>query len=249
MKIITLCGNSKSGKDTVAEYISKNHKYFPMALSSPIKGFLKSVFGFDDTQLYGPGVYRDMIDARFHDYDCEAWKVAIKKTQEVGWDKYKNRQCGTLIDFLRSMDLIQNNHINHYGTLKSTIEQLREDHTALSPRIALQVIGTDWGRNQVDKDLWVSYCLKNIQRCSYLIAPRKNYKYIITDIRFQNEFDRFKEHQAFSIKINRPDLEIMEHASETELLSFDDKQFDVVIDNDGSLEDLYAKVDEALKNV
>ena len=53
-----------------------------------------------------------------------------------------------------------------------------------SPRLALQLLGTEAGRNVFHKDIWVNSLLKR--------ADGKNV--VITDVRFKNEFkfiDRF----------------------------------------------------------
>lgn len=254
---ITICGNSKSGKDTVAEYIAKKHGYTTLALANPIKKFLKDLFEFDDNQLYGPGIYRDMPDARFHDYDCRAWLDVLKKC--FG----RNSLLQTFVERLSNITELSFDRNDVVNELAAIILSLREQHTALSPRVALQEVGTSWGRDKVNQNLWVIYAQKTIKlsRKNCIVINNSNgtsngkfvssfislnKKFIITDIRFRNEFDAFNASNAFSIKVKRPNLEIMDHTSETELLTFPDDIFSAIIDNNGSLEDLYAKVDKML---
>jgi dephospho-CoA kinase len=74
--------------------------------------------------------------------------------------------------------------------------------------------------------------------------------WIITDLRFPNEYDAVKEKGGITIRVNRPrkgftneKLLAELHPSETAL---DNHQFDYVIDNSGSIEELIKKVREIL---
>lgn len=51
-RIIGLCGKKFSGKDTVANYLSKKG-YYKYALADPLKQICKIIFDFNDDQLYG----------------------------------------------------------------------------------------------------------------------------------------------------------------------------------------------------
>jgi len=61
-------------------------------------------------------------------------------------------------------------------------------------------------------------------------------------LRFRNEAEQVKLHNGKIIRINRPGLVSDSHISETEM---DDYEFDYVINNDGTLEQLK----ETLRNV
>lgn len=64
-------------------------------------------------------------------------------------------------------------------------------------------------------------------------------KWIITDMRFPNELIAIQQRGGITIRINRPDTAVGTHLSE---IALDDYQFfDEVIDNDGTMEDLYNK--------
>lgn len=88
--------------------------------------------------------------------------------------------------------------------------------------------------------------------------------WIITDTRFPNEARAIKERGGIIIRVNRyvplemyhtlpnggmtPDIDksIMRHASE---ISLDDWDFDYVIDNSGSMDNLVTKVDEIIDEI
>jgi hypothetical protein len=61
----------------------------------------------------------------------------------------------------------------------------------------------------------------------------------ITDVRFPNEAVAIKRAGGTLVKINRPDVAVLEHPSEHALDDWD--QWDLVIDNDGTLEEFRHK--------
>ena len=65
--------------------------------------------------------------------------------------------------------------------------------------------------------------------------------FVISDVRFQNEADFVKKHNGLLIKVNRPGENNNDnHISET---GIDDiKIYDILIQNSGSIFDLYEKI-------
>lgn len=63
-----------------------------------------------------------------------------------------------------------------------------------SPRYALQLMGTEAGRNVFHTDLWVLSLLRRID-------PAKNY--VIADVRFPNEIDLIRGHGGKVIRVKR----------------------------------------------
>lgn len=63
--------------------------------------------------------------------------------------------------------------------------------------------------------------------------------FVVTDMRFDNEYIMLKEHGAKIVKITRPDYHYDGHITER---GFNDYLVDVVIDNNGSLEALEEQV-------
>ena len=97
-------------------------------------------------------------------------------------------------------------------------------------RRLLQVLGTEVGRQIFDEDVWVDALFQKVD-------PNK--KYVITDVRFANEAECIKEYGEVW-RVNRAGVDpINEHISETQL---DDYEFDYVINNDGTFDDLKNKV-------
>jgi len=70
---------------------------------------------------------------------------------------------------------------------------------------------------------------------------------VISDVRFQNEFNAIKDRGGMLIKIIRPGREAAGHISETELLSVPDDEWDCIIENRGTVLELEAAVVDAVQ--
>lgn len=109
----------------------------------------------------------------------------------------------------------------------------------MTPRILMQKIGTEGMRDNVHNNVWINGTLCNYNdKCNW----------IITDLRFKNEFERLKELNAIIIRVNRSNIiSNDEHKSEKELDDY--KSFDFIIENNSNKENLENKVIELLKNL
>ena len=81
--------------------------------------------------------------------------------------------------------------------------------------------------------------------CNDCISKYTDYpNWIITDTRFENELQAVKDRDGICIKVDRKSVETGDtHPSETEWRNW---EFDYVIDNDGTIEELVVKVKEML---
>lgn len=105
-----------------------------------------------------------------------------------------------------------------------------------SVRHVLQTLGTEWARTHLGQDTWV--------RCWEAQASRHDLV-ITDDVRFRNEAQAVKARGGQMWKIVRPSATHDGlHVSEGGLDDWDG--FDVVIHNDGSLEDFRRKIDAAI---
>ena len=130
----------------------------------------------------------------------------------------------------------------------------------LTPRLLLQLLGTECGRNIIHPNIWVNSLfseynlgrkLKVMNGQGLNIDTTDNW--IITDVRFPNELEAIKSRGGISIRVNRH--QIIKH-SENASYQFNpilDKQhesekaldlatFDYIIDNNGTIEELVEKV-------
>lgn len=109
-----------------------------------------------------------------------------------------------------------------------------------SPRELMQTLGTDWGRNMVHPDLWLLLAKQNLDNFgqAYENAPG----FVISDLRFENEADFVRKHGGIILHILRSDAaEVNPHASESGIGIQDN---DLVLHNNGSLEDLFDQLDD-----
>jgi hypothetical protein len=112
-------------------------------------------------------------------------------------------------------------------------KELGEEWDGLTPRKILQLLGTEAGREIIHPNIWVNSLFADYTTDS---------NWIITDVRFPNEAQAIKDRGGIIIRIERPGGESHcggAHASETAL---DDYDFDIVINNDGTIEELIDKV-------
>lgn len=104
----------------------------------------------------------------------------------------------------------------------------------------LQYVGTEWARKN-DPNVWVRLA---IEKSSMI-----NGNIFLTDLRFPNEFEALKNDGWLCVKINRSYTEGREgsgnksHHSEKALDLIHDNRWDYIIDNNGSLEEFYKKLD------
>jgi hypothetical protein len=113
-----------------------------------------------------------------------------------------------------------------------------KDGKPLTYRQALIDIGTEVGRGYNDK-IW----LDNFDhRYEQLLAKNLDL-IVVTDVRFRNEFDHLKKKGFFQIRLYRETgMPLINHVSETNQNSIDDSEFDYVVFNNKSLDDLREEV-------
>lgn len=101
-----------------------------------------------------------------------------------------------------------------------------------SYRELLQTLGTEWGRNSVDPDIWVK-CAENA------VNELPGVSVVFDDVRFENEADMIRKKGGLIIHLLRPAEHYDKHQSEQGISV---NKTDVVITNDGTFESLMANV-------
>ncbi len=115
----------------------------------------------------------------------------------------------------------------------------------LTVREFLQRLGTDGLRDKLHKNVWINALMSDYKEVTYKFEEDNKTvssypNWIIADTRFINEANAIKEKGGIVIRVERPGVDPANlHESETSLDNYD---FDYVIVNDGSLEDLAEKV-------
>lgn len=138
----------------------------------------------------------------------------------------------------------------------STIKEIQ-----LTPRMILQLIGTEGSRDLIHPDIWVNALYAEYQLCDAetfggygylncgcnleegsLGCKKPTSNWIITDSRFPNDVRRTREMGGVLVRVNRAECEGRknEHISETALDDCD--EWDYVIENNGTIEELIEQV-------
>ena len=114
---------------------------------------------------------------------------------------------------------------------KTTIEWIGK-----TVRELLQGVGQGL-RDAIDPNLWIKVLFANTENWS---------NYIIADVRYPNEVYAIKKRNGVLIRIDRKGAGAGNHSSETALDDY--KEWDVHIENNGSLESLFEAMKVFIKN-
>ena len=139
------------------------------------------------------------------------------------------------------------------GELKETIDK----RWGISPREVFQKLGTEFGQfdlpkyfpqlgEKVNRNFWVERL-----KIEYYKLPEKS-NVIISDVRFKHEIDEIKKMNGIIIKINR-NHRIWEnndiHLSENEMELVENQQFNIIINNNSTLDDLFEHINNIVKEL
>ena len=216
-KIIGVAGWKAAGKDTIGKYFIDNHGYTKDSFAASLKDLVASVFCWD----------RELLEGATK--ESREWR----ETPDGWWEEHLN-------------------WINHPGY------KLSERFT---PRFALQYIGTQVFRENMDYNIWVSSLKRRLLN---------NKKVVLTDVRFPNELQMVKDLGGILVWVKRGPLpewydcaikandfyseklfqyprksvdhminKYKVHESEWKWVGW---KFDYIIENDGTIEDLYSKL-------
>lgn len=270
--IIGISGKIGSGKDTVGQIIQyltaqKEHKG---AIDLSFRDFKDYAFYNGDWEIKKFAYKLKQITALLLGVSVEQLEDREFKEKELGeewwyWSvydgiEYKPQYFPTREEAEKRCDEVWGSDL--YETM---IKQVK-----LTPRLILQLLGTEAGREIIHPNIWVNALFSEYNlddgkviepiseenKAKYPIgfAPIKQQyfreprypNWIITDMRFLNELQAVKDRGGITIRVNRisdeaGQYEVKQHPSETAL---DNHKFDYVIDNSGSMSSLINKVKE-----
>lgn len=109
----------------------------------------------------------------------------------------------------------------------------------VTPRKILQKIGTELFRNNFNDNIWI---LSLIRKINDKINSKKNI--IITDIRFNNEYEYLKNLNFLFVKISNNNIKNLNHSSESYINDF---KYDYLIENNSSLKNYYNLIENFCK--
>ena len=147
--------------------------------------------------------------------------------------------------FLNNIDnplIFDEIYVGQDGSVQRSRARRNPDYRSfLTPRRILQRFGQD--QRLIYPDIWAQYVFNEIEKSDHNV-------FVITDFRFKNEYtvarrwaDLSFNNQLFTVKINRPGVSLhtgSNDISENDLNDFD--EWDYIIENDSTLEDLAIEV-------
>lgn len=219
--LIGIAGLAGAGKDTVADMIENGilERFHRYSFAQPLKELAQDWLGLDEGFMHR-SVKESPIAIKYTNLEFNFLDILI-------WDMFKDNL--TMADAKKTAGAIVDTMIN-------TAEEVTENFIITTPRKILQIIGTEGFRNTVRENFWVS------------ITPTEG-NFIIPDVRFENELYHIQGDNPDNITIyvkrpNNPNGTGTGHASEGQL---DPEDFDYVIDNNGTLEELRNQVDDIIR--
>ena len=120
-------------------------------------------------------------------------------------------------------------------------KELATNWTGKSLRELCQTLGTEWGRNLIDQNIWLKRAGREYQKNKDLGYQAM----VITDVRTANEAQWIRDRGGILIQLNRESREqVRPHESENGICK---SLVNHQINNNGALEELYQQVDEILR--
>ena len=151
--------------------------------------------------------------------------------EQYGFSKYSFADPIKLI----IMDAFQWEHRHCYGDLKDVVDP----KYGFSPRVAMQLFGTEFGR-RLNPDLWLVFAEEQINQFSL----NGGQSFVIPDVRFENEASFIRNQGGVVWHIHRPGNDncvgVGNHQSEA---GIEFRDGDIRIVNDRSVEDLHLNID------
>lgn len=242
-------GSAGAGKDTLADFLVRDASFNKIALADPLKRMARDVYAFTEEQLWGPSQNRNNPDSRYP--RPHTWR------EQKDGKGYSCACCSQKV-----------------GRNGGRPDDGAATQCYLTPRYALQLLGTEWGR-ECYPDTWVEVAMRDAKLV--LGSPDRSYDFkmgvktlsetrewaeaerrernrvkgiAISDVRFKNEIEGLRARGAKLVRVKRVGAGLANaagmHQSERESIEIPDSAFDLVIENTGSRDDLAKKVADVL---
>lgn len=229
-KIIGLSAQLQNGKDTVAALIlkltSKESPYSAWTtrrFAGKLKEMTAILLGCTIDQLEDINYKNTELSEDWRRWYFTHYKLKTETNPEGRVSPYFSNEKDALEYKVKLDDYVHGSQM---------------ENELLTPRKILQLLGTEGGRDVIHPNIWVNATLGDLT---------ENDRIIITDARFPNEVIGIKKKKGIVVKIIRPSVvSTSTHPSETSLNNYTD--WDYVIVNDGTLEQLEEKVERMLRH-
>jgi len=224
--IVGFHGKAFAGKSTAARHLVEHWGFHLEKMAGPLKDICRS-FGLTDEHLEG-SLKESPCDlftmARFDDLiSCvrsalSSLRVAISEP-------------------IPALDNLPKRYVEASlaGVLAEIARRGDKDGGA-SPRLVMQMIGTEWGRDLIHPDLWTDLWLRRV-------AAQGGRNVVCDDVRFPNEVNVIRSLGGKVVVLTRREQCLWsEHESERHVIAGD---FDIV--NTGKLREFHESLDRVIR--
>lgn len=230
--IIGITGALGAGKDTVAQMIAKQTPHWVnYSWARPLKEFAEVVFDFPAEHLYGPSDLRSVQHSEAE--EPEYWPSALARFWAVGGEF--SREWLVACGRTPAGSNVGSAFVDWFDSIRRTCER---DPSKFTPRYVLQQLGTEFGRMQIQDDVWIRVGRKRLQTFTGKVVT-------VPDTRFDNEGQEILGLGGEVWQVVRPGTAHSSHISEAGISS---KFVTRKILNVGTLQDLESQVSAAFAN-
>lgn len=252
LPLVVFRGDAGVGKDTLALAVRERVNGECVGFADALKQMAREIFDFTAVQLFGPSQERDRIDPEWTGKTVHRARNHLLDVG-AGWSTRLGLQWKDAKPALEDW-----HHLLVNGA---------DEHGALSPRYVLQTLGTEFGR-AVDQGVWVRYALSVSEKLmdgGYIysrlegLLPRGEVKppgaVLIPDGRFNNEVLAVKRAGGIAVLVTRDQKQsttttgVSGHASEKSAGALPNHYYDVVIHNNGTLENFCHQGDQIIRDL
>lgn len=223
-KLIAIAGLANSGKDTAANMLD-------YILNTP--------------RIFRNYFWYEILGKWKGKYKITAFAKPLKQTlsvilnKPIKWfdDRINKEHCYVDLNTLQCFYTLNSDIIRERVTENRFTKLIKSEEpitdSVLTIRQLMQYYGTSVIRKYLGDKTWINATLNACETDNL----------IISDLRFKVEYDEIKKRNGTTIYINRPGCKPGSHASEREVINMlEDDLFDIVIENNGSLRDLFNKL-------
>lgn len=237
MKIIAISGWKRSGKDTAAEQLIKNHGFSRIGFADPLKDMVAKEYD----------IPREHCDApEFKEKPILTLPVLPKDNFTLNLAKMLYKEFRT-----ETGHQVPEFHVDPSGAFIGLlpnkgfmVEGAHPVQLYWTPRALCILKGSS--NRAVRSDYWVKAAIDgvNAKSAAAISGLGGTTSFVISDLRYRSELDQLR--QAFgknlvTVRVNRFDTCASDDPSERDL---DSAKFDVVLDNKGTIEEFQSKVEE-----
>lgn len=233
MKLIAIVGKKRSGKDTTADYII-NKNGMKHQLAGPIKDAL--VYGWHHSVTVDHANILTSKDWEGKGFDRE--KTLIINNVEA------NKVLTHAMEYCQKMCArFRHPTAPPYYDIEKIIENITLNNIEpWTMRRFMQTLGTDIVCTHIDDMYWIKI-FANVYIDN--LHSGRDY-FVVPDVRQQNELDTLRAMGATIIHVVRPETDQVNKDTHITERGLEPAPGDTIIVNDGSLEELYEKINKVI---